>query len=98
MKKLNCWEFMRCGRELGGHTRHLGVCPSAFARRLNGVHSGIHGGRACWVVAGTLCSGNGHGSFAEKYQSCEQCDFYKAVRKEEGGNFILSAVLLRTMP
>lgn len=25
---LNCWEFMRCGREVGGkNTEKLGVCP-----------------------------------------------------------------------
>jgi len=78
-KKVNCWEFKKCGREPGGSRAELGVCPSATMEKLNGTHGGINSGRACWVVAGTMCSGEVQGVFAKKYENCEKCDFYKLV-------------------
>jgi hypothetical protein len=93
--KANCWEVKRCGREPGGaRESQLGKCPAALERRLDSVHQGKNGGRACWVVAGTLCKGEVQGSFAKKFSNCKECDFYLAVRKEEGGRFELSATLL----
>lgn len=94
MKKMNCWEYKRCGREIGGHTHELGVCPVAVTKDLNKTHGGTHAGRACWVVAGSLCGGNPQGSFAQKYKSCEQCDFYQKVKEEEGPSFQLAVVLI----
>ena len=86
MKKLNCWEFKKCGREPGGHNTEHGVCPAAVDTNLDGSHDGKNAGRACWVVAGTLCEGEVQGTFAKKYVGCEQCDFYQAVVEEEGFN------------
>jgi hypothetical protein len=95
MGKLNCWEAKKCGREIGGgKTRELGVCPTAMESRLAGAHEGTFGGRACWVVAGTLCGGKEQGTFAQKYHNCEKCDFYQHVKREEGPKFKLSIVLL----
>ncbi len=95
MGKQNCWEMKKCGREIGGSkTGELGVCPSATESRLNGAHEGKFAGRACWVVAGTLCGGQEQGSFAQKYHNCEKCDFYRLVKQEEGSRFVLSIVLL----
>ena len=72
--KLNCWEFKKCGREPGGvHVRELGVCPAATEGRLDAVHGGRKAGRACWVVAGTLCKGETQGTFAVKFGACEAC-------------------------
>lgn len=94
-KKKNCWELKKCGRHEGGeHVQDLGVCPATTEKRLHGIHEGDNAGRACWVVVGTLCKGEVQGSFAQKYQNCERCEFYQGVRKEEGGKFMLSAVLL----
>jgi len=85
MAKMNCWEFKKCGREPGGaKVKELGICIATQASNLDGVHGGIHSGRACWVVAGTLCGGKVQGSFAEKLCNCMSCDFYKTVCKEEG--------------
>jgi hypothetical protein len=93
--KLNCWEFKKCGRQPGGaHVRDLGICPVTQEARLDGVHGGSYAGRACWVIAGSLCDGELQGTFAEKFRNCEQCDFYQAVRDEEYPNFTLSGVLL----
>ena len=95
MKKLNCWEFKRCGREVGGSkVKELGTCPAATERRLDGMHGGQNAGRACWVVAGTYCGGEVQGSFAKKFQNCEQCEFYAKVRQEEALKFKMSSMLL----
>ena len=95
MTKQNCWEFKKCGRVPGGaHEKDLGICPVHGEKRLDGVHEGTNAGRACWVVAGTLCGGKVQGSFARKYDSCEKCDFYQSVKKEEGHQYQLSVLLL----
>lgn len=66
---MNCWEFMKCGREKGGtKADELGVCP-AYPDH----------GRHCARVAGTLCNGKVQGMFALKLASCLKCDFYNSV-------------------
>lgn len=82
--KMNCWEYKRCGREPGGHkTAELGVCPVTVHSELDGAHEGKNAGRACWVVAGSLCGGKIQGTFAEKLHNCWRCDFMNLVKKEE---------------
>jgi len=96
--KLNCWEFKKCGRELGGENAFtLGVCPAATDVRLDNVHDGISAGRGCWVVAGTLCGGAVQGTFAQKYKTCGQCDFYEQVKSEEGEDLIPTMTLLKML-
>lgn len=75
--KLNCWEMMRCGREKSGR------CPAVKDKRLDGIYGGKNAGRACWLVAGTLCGGRAHGTFAQKHGNCATCAFYRMVSKEE---------------
>ena len=94
MPKLNCWEFKKCGRE---KAENEGACPAVSEKRLDQVHGGSHAGRACWVVAGTMCGGVKQGTFAKKYDNCEKCDFYQLVKREEGANFQLSVILLRRL-
>lgn len=85
----NCWEFKKCGRETGGaKSQELGTCPaSAYNGLGTGLNNGKNGGRICWSVAGTLCGGKVQGTYAQKQVNCVVCDFYKAVRTEEAGNF-----------
>ena len=93
--KQNCWEFHDCGREPGGiNAPAKGVCPAAINDRLHGIHDGKNAGRACWVVAGTLCGGETQGTFGKKFKNCEICDFYKQVRSQEKASFLLSVTLL----
>jgi methyl-accepting chemotaxis protein len=67
-RKMNCWEFKKCGRESNGaKAKELGVCP-AYPNR----------GTSCASIAGTLCGGKVQGSFAMKLANCLQCDFYKS--------------------
>ncbi|HEX9020568.1 MAG TPA: hypothetical protein VF903_04855 [Nitrospirota bacterium] len=97
MPKQNCWEVKKCGREPGGARNDLGTCAAALEHRLHGAHGGKHAGRACWVVAGTLCGGVPQGSFAQKFGNCEKCDFYQLVKKEERAGFTLSVLLLQKL-
>ena len=95
MFRKNCWEFKSCGREPGGNKAgELGICAAAMEEKLGGVHGGKNAGRACWVVAGTLCGGTVQGTFARKFSTCEFCDFYLAVKRDETPGFVLSATLL----
>ncbi len=82
--KLNCWEHKKCGREPGGNkTKELGICPATVEQALNGAHDGKNAGRACWVVAGSLCGGRVQGTYAQKLSNCWRCDFMNLVKKEE---------------
>ena len=96
-KKLNCWEYKKCGRQPGGDHLELGICPTATERKLDGSHGGKNAGRACWIVAGSMCGGVVQGTFAKKYENCEKCEFYKMVVEEEGGQFQLSLFLLKKL-
>ena len=91
----NCWEFQRCGREPGGaRVAELGICPAAVDPRLDGENDGINAGRACWIIAGTLCGGQVQGTIAGKLKDCFKCGFYQKVLSEEGPDFALSTHLL----
>ncbi len=65
---MNCWEFMKCGRERGGDkVDEYGVCP---AYPDHGKH--------CACIAGTMCKGKPQGFFAHKMHDCLKCAFYKS--------------------
>lgn len=82
--QINCWEFMKCGREIGGvKSTELGICPVLHSSSLDGVHNGKFAGRTCWIVSGTLCGSRIQGSHASKIESCRTCDFYKLVKAQE---------------
>ena len=82
--KMNCWEFKKCGRQPGGpKAAELGVCPAAVSTVLNGAHGGQNAGRACWVVAGSLCGGKIQGTYAKKLLNCWRCEFMNKVKQEE---------------
>lgn len=90
MAKLNCWEFKKCGREPGGvNNKEMGVCPATTEASCTGHNGGKNAGRMCWAVAGTFCGGQVQGAFAKKTASCMSCDFFKAVKQEEGQKFTL---------
>ena len=97
-KKLNCWEFKKCGREPNGNkVNELGVCPASVENKINGLHYGVNGGRCCWVIAGTFCGGKVQGVYAEKLGNCINCEFYKLVWKEEGKKNIKMSVQILDM-
>jgi len=84
VKKKNCWEFKGCGREPGGKkVKDLGVCPVTVHGAIDGAHDGDMGGRACWIIAGSLCGGKIQGTYAQKLNNCWRCDFMNLVKKEE---------------
>jgi len=82
IEKANCWEFRKCGREPGGvHIQDLGICPATTADKLNGMNGGMNAGRACWLIAGTMCGQVIKGTYAKKLHNCIKCDFYRGVDK-----------------
>jgi serine/threonine protein kinase len=84
-KKLNCWEYLKCGREPGGkNVKELGLCPAATDTSFDGINSGKNAGRIGWAVAGTCREGEVYGTYAQKRASCVGCEFYKLVQEEEG--------------
>ena len=86
---------MHCGREPGG-VRESGAneCPAVQESVLHGTHGGENAGRACWVIAGTMCYGAVAGVFARKFKDCQVCPFYIQVKQEEHPAFKLSTALL----
>jgi len=83
-KPLNCWEFKKCGREIGGaRAVDRGVCPAATEKSMDGIHRGDNGGRTCWVVVGVAADTGKQGRFAAELGNCGRCDFYKLVLVEE---------------
>lgn len=97
-KKLNCWEFMQCGREKGGEkATELGVCPAATDMVLHQVHGGQNCGRACWVMEGTLCAATVQGHFVKKIKKCILCGFFHYVEAQEGKKLKKPSELLQTI-
>ncbi len=64
MTRTPCWRFMKCGRDTDSELK----CPAY-----------PHFGRVCWAVAGTFSEGKVQGTFAQKYEDCRKCEFYKKV-------------------
>ncbi len=97
-KPVNCWQYTSCGREPGGvHANRLGVCPAATDKRLDGVHGGKNAGRSCWIIAGLLSGGNLGCGTRSPGGDCVKCDFYSAVKMEEGKYIWPNAFLLRLL-
>ncbi len=79
--KKNCWEVMGCA--YGPSSRGTKTCPVVTETRLHNIHGGINAGRACWVVAGTLCHDEAGKRFASKMETCFECSFYRRIHMEE---------------
>jgi hypothetical protein len=96
--KLNCWQFMGCRvqKKDGFFRKTCGsyICPVFSENKFDGVHGGINGGRACWMVSRTICYGTIQGTYEEKH-TCMACDFYRSVAEEE--NDLISPHLLKAM-
>ena len=96
--KLNCWEYMKCEREVGGKlAKKNKACPASKEAILDGVHHGDKAGRACWVISGTLCGDDVQGVFASKMGRCLLCEFYKSVKFEEKNDFRMPSELIDLM-
>jgi CheY-like chemotaxis protein len=93
--KVNCWEFLNCGRNPGGEkSAEWGVCPASAESRLDGVHGGTKAGRACWALPGTMCKGTVQKTLTQKYRICTECDFFRTVQEEEGKDRLDTIYLL----
>ncbi len=84
-QKINCWEFLNCGRELGGEkVAELGICPASIDTSADGLNEGKNGGRICWAITGTFSGKKIQGFYAKKLLSCRSCIFFKMVKEEAG--------------
>lgn len=90
MGKLNCWEFMSCGKAPAGDVSdNDNACPIATETLANGLNGGVNGGRICWVVAES-CDGHNNNEHKikmlnfQKKSFCFQCEFRYKVMSEEG--------------
>ena len=91
IKRKNCWEVMKCGRQPGGeNVEEFGICPAAVSGNYNGTNKGKFRGRFCWAVTGTFCEGDVQGTYAQKVMNCIHCKFLKHVNEEEGRDFKLT--------
>lgn len=90
MSELNCWEFKKCGREIGGvNAGKEGICPAAENIEADGFCGGKNGGRACIYIIGTLCDGACQRTYANKEKICDKCDFYLQLKKEYPGEMTI---------
>ena len=81
LNKMNCWEFMKCGRQLGGgKDAELGICPVSIDSSQDGINGGKNAGRICWTVYRTPCA-EAAGMF--KMLDCVNCDFFKKSRRKK---------------
>lgn len=103
MKKLNCWEAMKCGLEPGGErAKEFGVCPAAIKKELDGVNEGKNGGRACWAMLGTLCHGadgipRSQDTYTQKLGRCTQCRFYELVAIQQEDELIKTEEIFKIL-
>jgi len=89
-RKLNCWEFLHCGREPGGaREEELGACPAADEPACDGLNNGVDAGRICWVIPGTHCRPHLYDPARHPIEECAQCAFFRRVKYEEGIHFQL---------
>jgi hypothetical protein len=85
VKKLNCWEFMKCGKGPSGNgNSKAGICPVATETSANALNGGSNGGRICWIVSETCCNGKVKCSDLHRTSSCFSCEFRYKVTMEEG--------------
>ncbi|MCK5114164.1 MAG: hypothetical protein KAR11_05315 [Phycisphaerae bacterium] len=91
MKRENCWEMKKCGRQPGGEeVDEFGACPAARSSEYDGINGGLYSGRFCWMIPGTFCDGKSHGSLVEKLAQCLKCEFFRQVSEEENRRFIMT--------
>lgn len=89
MRRRNCWEIKRCGREPEGiNANKLGVCPAALPNRYDGINQGKYGGRLCWAVTGTF-NKDIQERGDKRLETCIDCDALREIRNEEGRGFTL---------
>ena len=89
---INCWEFVKCGREPGGRrVAELGVCPAAEFRAADGYLGGTNGGKACCFITGTFCEEILQGTYRDKSKDCWDCAFYRKLRQMHGAGFSMPA-------
>lgn len=85
MSKLNCWEFIKCGKgPLGNGINKSDICPVAVETSANALNGGVNGGRICWVIAENCSNAEVKCSKLHRKDFCFSCEFRYKVTLEEG--------------
>jgi hypothetical protein len=85
MNKLNCWEFMKCGKGIGeNETDKSEPCPVALKISADGLNGGINAGRICWIIAEGKCHSKVRCNKIHQKEACFSCEFRYKVMAEEG--------------
>jgi hypothetical protein len=85
VKRINCWEFMQCGKGPGGNgNSESALCPVARQSIAGGFNHGFNGGRICWLIADRQCNETLVCSPEQDSRSCDSCEFHARVKSEEG--------------
>ncbi|OLS29395.1 MAG: hypothetical protein HeimC2_00250 [Candidatus Heimdallarchaeota archaeon LC_2] len=78
----NCWDFMVCKK--GPDTEN--PCIAASTVKAYNFLGGINGGRACFYIVGTACTGEDKLSLNKKWiEFCSKCKFYRHIISESNG-------------
>ena len=88
--RMNCWEYMASGRHRDGSGKEgCSQCPVPQMTNYDGINGGRNGGRACWIITGTLGDRDVQMTFSHKLATCLKCNVYIAIKEEEGDNLCL---------
>lgn len=80
---MECWEFMKCGRQAGGsRIEELGVCPAWPDH-----------GQACSLVAGRLCRDMVREIYDRDLDTCQDCDFYRNTQVTQHSGILVQRLL-----
>lgn len=69
---INEW-ISKTGNKIEGHCWKKKQCKEANCPAYQNEN-----GR-CWLIAGTMCDGKVQGKFAQKFESCTECDIFKEI-------------------
>ena len=87
MRRLNCWEFKKCGRKQSWTSTNCSdVCAASTEERFDQMNHGMNGGRVCWLIKQMAAERKDKG-FGMMH--CCRCDFFHLVAKQEGSNFFV---------
>ncbi len=85
MNKLNCWDFMKCGKGPSGRRKSKSSsCPISKETSAHGLNGGVNAGRICWIMNENGTEDKVKCSNIYRKNSCFQCEFRYKVMAEEG--------------
>ena len=83
-RKINCWEFQKCGREPGGkNIDKYGVCFVPVSIEYNGINDAKNEGRFCWSLRESACENIMRKCRVNEIKECRRCTFYIFIQESD---------------